>query len=217
MGSEGPKSVTINVTGFKKFQGVAENPTESIVNNLKKYVEKKGSPPGVQLGSCLVLEAAGDGALSALYKVLESGTSTENSSKDTLVWLHLGVNSGALKFAIERQAINEATFRCPDELGWQPQQIPIVPGDGAITQTKKTSCSVEAILGHLKNKGFDVIISDDAGRFVCNYVYYHSLRFAEQKGHKSLFVHVPLFSKIDEEKQMQFTYALLEAVSSSTL
>lgn len=34
--------------------------------------------------------------------------------------LHLGVNSGALKFAIERQAINEATFRCPDELGWQP-------------------------------------------------------------------------------------------------
>lgn len=35
--------------------------------------------------------------------------------------LHLGVNSGALKFAIEQQAVNEATFRCPDELGWQPQ------------------------------------------------------------------------------------------------
>lgn len=80
----------------------------------------------------------------------------------------------------------------------------------------KTSCSVEAILGLLKNEGHDVICSDDAGRFVCNYVYYHSLRFAEQKGHKSLFVHVPLFSKIDEEKQMQFTYALLEAVSSSS-
>lgn len=80
----------------------------------------------------------------------------------------------------------------------------------------KTSCSVEAILGHLKNEGHDVICSDDAGRFVCNYVYYHSLRFAEQKGHKSLFVHVPLFAKIDEEKQMQFTYALLEAVSSSS-
>lgn len=35
--------------------------------------------------------------------------------------LHLGVNSGAQKFAIERKAVNEATFRCPDELGWQPQ------------------------------------------------------------------------------------------------
>lgn len=26
-----------------------------------------------------------------------------------------------MKFAIERQAVNEATFRCPDEFGWQPQ------------------------------------------------------------------------------------------------
>ena len=34
--------------------------------------------------------------------------------------LHLGVNGGAKKFAIERQAFNEATFCCPDELGWQP-------------------------------------------------------------------------------------------------
>lgn len=35
--------------------------------------------------------------------------------------LHLGVNSASIKFAIEQQAVNEATFRCPDELGWQPQ------------------------------------------------------------------------------------------------
>ena len=38
-----------------------------------------------------------------------------------LLQLHFGVNSGATKFAIERQAVNEATFRCPDELGWKPQ------------------------------------------------------------------------------------------------
>jgi len=35
----------------------------------------------------------------------------------------LGVNSGATQFAIERQAVNEATFRCPDEMGWKPQVI----------------------------------------------------------------------------------------------
>lgn len=87
MGSEVPKSVTIHVTGFKKFQGVSENPTESIVNNLKKYVEKKGLPPGVHLGSCLVLETAGDGALPTLYKLFESGTSAENTSNDSVVWV----------------------------------------------------------------------------------------------------------------------------------
>lgn len=217
MGSEGTKqTVTIHVTGFKKFQGVAENPTEFIVNNLRSYVEKRGLPAGVKLGSCLVLETAGDGALPMLYKALESVVPVDDSlSDERVVWLHLGVNNGSLKFAIEQQAVNEATFRCPDELGWQPQQLVIVPGDGGITQTRKTSCSVDAILQYLKKKGHDVMISYDAGRFVCNYVYYHSLRFAEQKGHTSLFVHVPLFSKVDEGKQMQFTLALLEAIGSN--
>ncbi|KDO82373.1 hypothetical protein CISIN_1g030286mg [Citrus sinensis] len=129
--------------------------------------------------------------------------------------IHVGVNSGSSKFALERRAVNEATFLCPDQLGWQPQQIPVVLEDGGISRSRQTSLSTEAILKFLKKKGFDVVISDDAGRFVCNYVYYHSLRFAEQKGHKSLFVHVPLFSTIDEDTQMQFVATLFEAVAST--
>ncbi|XP_028781974.1 uncharacterized protein LOC114756970 [Neltuma alba] len=215
MGSEGPKAITIHVTGFKKFQGVADNPTETIVNKLKDYVEKRGLPAGVTLGSCTVLEAAGEGELPQLNQTLESGISKDAASNAHIVWLHLGVNSGALKFAIERQAVNEATFRCPDELGWQPQQVPIVPEDGGISRTRETSMPVEAIFKFLKKEAFDVIISDDAGRFVCNYVYYNSLRFAEQHGNKSLFVHVPLFSRIDEETQMRFTASLLDAIASA--
>ncbi|KAK7250579.1 hypothetical protein RIF29_33098 [Crotalaria pallida] len=217
MGSEGPKAITIHVTGFKNFQGVPENPTEAIVNNLKDYVERRGLPAGVTLGSCTVLEVAGDGALPQLYQTMESVISkTDPVNNGNVVWLHLGVNSGALRFAIERQAANEATFRCPDQLGWQPHQVSIVPEDGGITRTRETSFSVEAILKSLKKGAYDVMISDDAGRFVCNYVYYHSLRFAEQKGNKSLFVHVPLFSRIDEETQMRFTASLLEAIASAS-
>lgn len=90
MGSEGTKSVSINVTGFKKFQGVADNPTEYIVNNLRNYVEKKGLPAGVKLGRCLVLETAGDGALPMLYKVMESGIPVDNSSNDErVIWVSL--------------------------------------------------------------------------------------------------------------------------------
>lgn len=216
MGLEGPKPVTINVTGFKKFQAVPENPTETIVNNLKNFVEKKRLPPGVTFGTFAILEVAGDGALPMLFKVMESGISSNGSTSDAqVVWLHLGVNSSALKFAIERQAVNEATFRCPDELGWQPQQLPIVPEDGQISRTRQTSFSTEAILKFLKKKGYDVTISDNAGRFVCNYVYYHSLRLAEQRGCRSLFVHVPPFSRIDEETQMNFVASLLEAIASS--
>lgn len=215
MGSEGPKSVTIHVTGFKKFHGVAQNPTETAVNNLKDYVEKRGLPAGVTLGSCTVLETAGEGGLPTLLKVIEESSSGNSSNNGQVVWLHLGVNSGTTKFAIERLAVNEATFRCADELGWQPQRMPIVPEDGGINRTRKTCCSTESILELLKKKGFEVTMSDDAGRFVCNYVYYHSLRFAEEKGHKSLFVHVPTFNRVSQEKQMEFIAALLEAIAST--
>lgn len=79
----------------------------------------------------------------------------------------------------------------------------------------KTSFSTEAILKFLKKKGYDVTRSNDAGLFVCNYVYYHSLRLAERRGSRSLFVHVPPFSRIDEETQMNFVATLLEAIASS--
>lgn len=217
MGSEGPSVVTIHVTGFKKFHGVAENPTETIVTNLKGYMEKKGLPKGVVLGSCSVLETAGHGALAPLYQILESAVAEPDSMSSNsrrVIWLHLGVNSGATGFAIEHQAVNEATFRCPDELGWKPQKVPIISSDGDISHTRKTSLPVDNITKALVQMGHKVISSDDAGRFVCNYVYYHSLRFAEQHSIKSIFVHVPLFMTIDEEIQMQFAASLLEVLAS---
>ncbi|KAA8536708.1 hypothetical protein F0562_029186 [Nyssa sinensis] len=217
MGSEGPPAVTIHITGFKKFHGVSENPTETIVCNLREYLKKKGLSKGLILGSCNILETAGQGALVPLYQTLQSAVSTkdeESSSSGRVVWLHFGVNSGATRFAIERQAVNEATFRCPDQMGWKPQKIPIIPADGGISRTRETSLPVEEITKALAKMGYEVMTSDDAGRFVCNYVYYHSLRFAEQNGIKSLFVHVPLFLTIDEETQMQFSASLLEVLAS---
>ncbi|XVE89516.1 hypothetical protein DITRI_Ditri20bG0002900 [Diplodiscus trichospermus] len=217
MGSEGPVAVTIHVTGFKKFHGVSENPTQTIVNNLKEYTEKKGLPKGIILGSCSVLETAGQGALIPLYQTLQSAFTdkvSESSNSGRIIWLHFGVNSGASRFALEHQAVNEATFRCPDEMGWKPQKVPIIPADGGISHVRKTSLPVEEITKALAKKGYEVMDSDDAGRFVCNYVYYQSLRFAEQNGTKSLFVHVPLFFTIDEETQMKFAASLLEVLAS---
>lgn len=78
----------------------------------------------------------------------------------------------------------------------------------------QTSFPVNEMAKALSGMGYDVAPSDDAGRFVCNYVYYHSLRFAEQHGIKSLFVHVPLFLTICEETQMQFVASLLELLPS---
>ncbi|XP_068663250.1 uncharacterized protein [Aristolochia californica] len=214
MGSEGPSEVIVHVTGFKKFHGVTENPTETIVSNLKEFTGKKGLPKGLVLGSCEVLETAGLGALASLYQMFESGLNSKTSSSGRVILVHFGVNSGAIRFAIEQQAVNEATFRCPDELGWKPQKVPIVPSDGGISRTRETTLPVNEITKSLAKMGYEVTPSEDAGRFVCNYVYYHSLRFAEQNGIRSLFVHVPLFMTVDEETQMQFAASLLEVLAS---
>lgn len=222
MGSEGPSPppVNVNVTGFKKFHGVSDNPTETIVRNLKAYLENEGLPKGLVLGSCTVLETAGEGAVETLYKTLNSAINSKDpelNDPGKIIWLHLGVNSGATQFAIERQAVNEATFRCPDEMGWKPQKVPIIEKDGDICKTRQTTLPVEDIRSALDSeevyKG-KVVTSDDAGRFVCNYVYYHSLSFAEKNGTKSLFVHVPLFTTIDEKTQMRFVASLLEVLAS---
>jgi pyroglutamyl-peptidase len=90
MGSEGPSVVTVHVTGFKKFHGVAENPTEKIVGNLKSFVEKKGLPKNLVLGSCTVLETAGQGALGTVYKVLESAIAERengSSAQGQVIWV----------------------------------------------------------------------------------------------------------------------------------
>lgn len=217
MGSEGPPSIVVHVTGFKKFHGVSENPTETIVCNLKEYMNQKGLPKGLTLGNCCILETAGQGAVVPLYQTLQSALDTKDPKSidpKRVIWLHFGVNSGATRFAIEKQAYNEATFRCPDEMGWKPQKVPIIPADGGTSRTRETTFPVEVMTENLRTMGYDVMTSYDAGRFVCNYVYYHSLRFAEQNGMNSLFVHVPLFVTIDEEMQMLFVDSLLEVLAS---
>ncbi|KAK6143831.1 hypothetical protein DH2020_024179 [Rehmannia glutinosa] len=177
-------------------------------------MNRRGLPKGLILGSCTVLETAGQGATVPLYQTLKSAVIKDTNTSSSSGTVHFGVNSGATRFAIEHQAVNEATFRCPDEMGWKPQKVPIVPADGGISRIRETSLPVVDITKSLAKMGSEVMTSDDAGRFVCNYVYYHSLRFAEQNGIKSLFVHVPLFLTIDEETQMQFAASLLEVLAS---
>jgi pyroglutamyl-peptidase len=100
MGSEAaPASfIEFHITGFKKFHGVAENPTEVLVGMIEEYLRKHhGMPTGTLLGSCTVLETAGEGALGPLMELLDSSLvgiehpSIERSGN--LLELKLDVNS----------------------------------------------------------------------------------------------------------------------------
>ena len=87
-------------------------------------------------------------------------------------------------------------FEVPDERGKQPKGDSIVlssSNDSSLT----TSLPLSAILAEQSPE--QVAISNDPGRFVCNYVYYKSLLHQKSKGSSlnSLFIHVPPYNPKD--------------------
>jgi len=112
--------------------------------------------------------------------------------------------------------VNEASFRIPDEKGWAPSKQPIHPSTKDITHQLCTTLPVENLKIALCDKSkFQTEISTDAGRFLCNYIYYQSLHFSTLNKTHSLFLHVPPFEKIGSAVQFEFVRALLNDIALS--
>ena len=117
------------------------------------------------------------------------------------VCVHLGVAADYGKVTLERRAQNETVFRCKDEEGCQPESGAV---DDQGPKAMATTIDLEEIKKILGAKDLEVDVSDDAGLFVCNYLYYKSLRESETKENCwSLFVHVPPFATVPEETQLE--------------
>ena len=94
MGSQGsPSNCIFHVTGFKKFYGVNENPTQVLASMLEDYIEKKRSLPlNAKLGSITVMETVGEGVLHTFQTLLNSAlvvsstisTTTTPTTTDTI-------------------------------------------------------------------------------------------------------------------------------------
>jgi len=134
---------------------------------------------------------------------------------DRVIWLHFGVNGSANKILLESAAYNEADFSCPDEKGFVASKCAI---DETVDSknTLFTPINVRHIAQTLSLPpfSFSVTTSTDPGRFLCNYAYYQSLNFSRKfPRHSSLFVHIPPFSKLDEEVQLKFMRNLIQILS----
>lgn len=99
----------------------------------------------------------------------------------TTLCVHFGVDSKATTFRLEQCAYNEATFRVPDRAGWQPAQHLIEPALG-LAHCLRTRLDVGALRERLAERGHPVEVSQDAGRYLCNWVYFRSLQAAAGHG-----------------------------------
>lgn len=94
----------------------------------------------------------------------------------------LGEAGGRRALTPERRAANEMRARIPDNAGAQPVGE-ILPGQA----DAEASVDVDALVARMRAAGWAAQVSDDAGRFVCNFVAYHAYRLPMP----AVFVHVP--------------------------
>ena len=101
----------------------------------------------------------------------------------------VGLASGRARLSLERIAVNVDDARIPDNLGKQPVDEAIVAGGPA---AYFSTLPIKAMLASLEKAGIPAEISQTAGTYVCNHVFYammHALR--SRRRVRAGFIHVP--------------------------
>jgi pyroglutamyl-peptidase len=103
----------------------------------------------------------------------------------------LGLACGRADITPERVAINVDDARIPDNAGAQPIDQPVV-ADGPVAYW--STLPIKAIARDLRAMGIPASVSNTAGSFVCNHVFYALMHALVQKGQqvRGGFVHLPL-------------------------
>jgi pyroglutamyl-peptidase len=173
--------VKLLLTGFEPFGTLAENPAASIVNELsRRAAERPDHYPALRVA---ILPTEFGKAERAIRELLLSDVPD--------VLLALGVAPRAHGLRLERTARNRDNADLPDNAGEQRKMTPIVAGG---PETYTSTLPIAEMQTALEQLGVAVAVSDDAGGYVCNHVFYaarHAIdnrRLAVQCG----FVHVPL-------------------------
>ena len=197
---------TILVTGFEPFGGEKINPSQEIARALD----------GREIAGRRVVGAVLPCVFGASVAELKRLLRTQ---RPELV-VCLGLASGRAEITPERVAINVDDARIADNAGAQPVDRPIVRrGPAAYWST----LPVKAIVAALRKRGVPASISQTAGTFVCNHVFYglmhalakqRALRRGSGLASRGGFIHVPLLPKQAKKGQPSLPLGtMIEAIA----
>ena len=163
------------VTGFEPFGGEPLNPAIEAVHRLPK-----------RLGAVEIHTAVLPSVFGRALDSLEDAV----IASDPDIVLCVGQAGGRAALSLERVAINLDDARIPDNAGQQPIDRPIVPGGPA---AYFASLPIKAAAAALREAGLPAIVSNTAGSFVCNHVFYGLMHLAVSRGLRLRggFLHVP--------------------------
>ena len=109
---------------------------------------------------------------------------------DPVLVLAIGQAGGRLEITPERVAINIDDFRIPDNGGFQPVDEPVVAG---APLAYLSTLPIKAMVASMRQQGIPAAVSNSAGTFVCNHLFYGLMHFLAESGStaRAGFVHIP--------------------------
>jgi pyroglutamyl-peptidase len=168
----------ILVSGFTPFGGRDVNPTalliEAIANREIEHPKE------------LVVESV---LLPVTFEDSWSILKTKINQFNPDVVISLGQAAGREAIEIESIAVNQINADITDNKGEQPQNK-IISDSGP--EKYISTLPIFGIEGALKQEGLPVRISNSAGTFVCNYVFYRLMEENQDTQRLCGFIHVPL-------------------------
>lgn len=163
------------ITGFEPFGGDEVNPSQEIAEALDGRVIADRAIIGATL-PCVFGKSRQE--LVRLLRAHQPG-----------VVICLGLAGGRAEITPERVAINVDDARMPDNAGEQPIDVAVVRSGPAAYWSR---LPIKAIVAELRARQIPASVSQTAGTFVCNHVFYglmHLLRW--QRPVRAGFIHVP--------------------------
>lgn len=171
-------SHTVLLTGFDPFGGASVNPSWQAVQALH--------------GEHLLDHAVVAAQLPTVFgESLRCLTALLDEHRPALV-ICVGQAGGRGAISLERVAINVDDAPIADNAGGQPIDTPVRPGAPA---AYFTGLPIKAMLAELRAAGIAAEVSQTAGTFVCNHVFYGLMRTLATRRTlrhtRGGFVHVP--------------------------
>jgi len=165
---------TLLLTGFEPFGGEAVNPSWQVAQALDGERIAGLTVQALQL-PCVFGAALGmlDAALSSVRPALV---------------LALGQAGGRDGFTVERVAINVDDGRIADNAGQQPIDVAVVPGGPA---AYFATLPIKAMVAALQQAGWPAAVSQTAGTYVCNHVFYGLMHRLRRRRVRAGFMHLP--------------------------
>jgi pyroglutamyl-peptidase len=163
------------VTGFEPFGGDTINPALEALFRLKP-----------SLGPMTIATRA---IPTAFGQALDIMAAALDEIQPDIV-LAVGQAGGRSALSLERVAINVDDAPIADNIGQQPIDRPVVP-DGPAAYF--ASLPIKAAVGALRRAGLPAIVSNSAGTFVCNHLFYGLMHEAALRAgaFRAGFLHIP--------------------------